>query len=296
MLFLYCALYLFITLITQVSVQYYFFPVYAHVTIIMAICFGKIKTRYLNSKRHLKFFLFFVLLSICVVNVYEIVTRFELSKFAPQLKKQLAIKGCCFYWPGGYFVPSGLKTDAAIEVDKFAMRTIFSDTHVEGGQLKSGIRLNNVPIKAIFINEDNRYGTFPLTSPESYLVYGKDVSYVGLPRLAEEIESKVPQDSKEYAYKGLAVYYVNDNWLADLIEDFKAGIIKDKVPDPYQHYFYSELTRKIVNKYENNADKIKATINGFDGPEREWMLKTKVPFRAFVGGRRVVYQKIDSNP
>ena len=115
-------------------------------------------------------------------------------------------------------------------------------------------------------------------------------------RLVDEIESTVPDNSKEYAYKGLAVYYVNDNWLADLLADFKTDIIKGKIPSSYQHYFYGELTRKILNKYKNNPNKIKETIDMFNGRERDWMLKTKITYNAIIDGRRIGYQKIDSNP
>jgi len=285
LLVLYCAIYLSITFITQVAVQYYFFPIYAHMTIILATCFCKVQTRYLNQKRYYKGILYFALLCICIVNVYEIVKHFEPRSFAPQLKKQLAIKGCCFYWPDGYYVPSGLKTDITLEVDQFALRTIFNEMPMD----------NDLPRKTVFVSKI-RNGIFPLTSPKSYLVFGEDVSYAGLTRLADEIESRVPDNSKEYAYKGLAVYYANDNWLADLLDDFKAGIIKDKIPPSYQHYFYGELTRKILNKYKNNPNKFKETIDMFNGREKEWMLKTKVTYNAFIDDRRIVYQKIVANP
>ena len=274
-----------ITLITQVAIQYYFYPIYAHMTIILATCFCKVQTKYLNQKRYYKGILYFALLCVCIVNVYDIVKHFEPRLFAPQLKKQLRIKGCCFYWPWGYFVPSGLKTEITLEVDKIAMRTRFFE-----------MRSNDKAARKIVFVSKIRKGVFPLTSPQSYLVYGKDVSYAGLAQLADEIESKVPDDSKEYAYKGLAVYYVNDNWLADLLEDFKASIIMDKIPGQYQHYFYGELARKIFNKYINNPDKIEETIDMFSGQERQWMLKTKVTNNAFIDDRRIVYQKIVSNP
>lgn len=284
-LVLYCAMYLSITFITQVSNQYYFFPVYAHMTIILATCFCKVQTRYLNQKRYYKGMLYSALLCICIVNIYEIVKDFEPRSFAPQLKKQFAIKGCCFYWPFGYFVPSGLKTDITLEVDQFALRNSFAEMRMD----------NDLPRKTVFVSKI-RNGIFPLTSPKSYLVFGKDVSYAGLTRLVDEIESTVPDNSKEYAYKGLAVYYVNDNWLADLLADFKTDIIKGKIPSSYQHYFYGELTRKILNKYKNNPNKIKETIDMFNGRERDWMLKTKITYNAIIDGRRIGYQKIDSNP
>jgi len=49
------------------------------------------------------------------------------------------------------------------------------------------------------------------------------------------------------------------------------------------------LTRKIFNKYENNPDKIKETIDRFSRKERQWMLDTRVLFRAIVDGRRISY-------
>lgn len=283
-LMMYCALYLLIAIVTQVGIQYYLFPIYAHMIIIMAACCGKMRAKYLSHKRNYNFLFIIIMFGICAVNVYRIARHFEPEKFIPQLKKQLAIKGCCFYWPWGYLAPAGLKTDITFEVEKIASQTVFKMKIV-----------GNVPIKTIFVSKRRR-GEFPLKSPQSYIVYGKDISFTGLTQLVGEIESRAPADGKDYAYKGLAVYYINDNWLADLLEEFKAGIIKDLIPGPYQHYFYGELTRKIKNKYKNNPDKVKKTIGMFNGRERDWMLKTKIIYNTFTDGRRIVYQKIDSNP
>jgi len=152
-------------------------------------------------------------------------------------------------------------------VESFATKTTFSERPLD----------NRVPRKTIFINSD-RKGIFPLVLPKTYLVYGKDVSYAGLETLASEIESKAPPDSKENAYKGLAVFYINDNWLSDLISDFKQNIVEDNIPGPYQHFFYSELTRKISNKYRNNPKKIKEIIDIFSGQKKDWMIDTQMPF------------------
>ncbi len=264
---LYCILYVFIALLTRVVLQYYFFSILPHMSIIFAACLSKLEKKYLRKNRFFDLLFYFSLIACCTINVYEIVRHFDLTMLRPQLKKQLAANGCCFYWPGAYFPPAGLKTEITREVERIATKTFFEEFTLRPG----------IPKKAIFKSKTSE-GVFPLTSPQSYFVYGKDVSYVGLSRLADEIESRVSQNDKECAYKGLAVYYVNDNWLDDLLADFKAGIVEENIPPPYQCYFYRELTRKLFNRYRDNPNKLKEIISCFSTSKRYCMLKTEFIF------------------
>jgi len=260
---LYCSLYILAALMSKVALQYYFFSLIPHMSIIFAACFAKLQTKYFSKKNLYKQVFYAVFIVCCLANVYEIVKQFNWTAFPSQLNKQLTAKGCCFYWPLGYYRPYGLKTRITKEVEIFAASTQF--------QL---IDLGTIVPKKIIFNSKIRNAAFPLTSPNSYLIYGKDASYVGLSRIASEIESSVPQIAKEYAYKGLAVYYVNDNWMDDLIDDFKAGVIEENIPPSYQRYFYSELVRKIYNRYRNSPRNLKETINSFTGLQKQWMLET----------------------
>jgi len=260
----YCTLYILTALISKVALQYYFFSIVPQMSIIFAACLAKVQAKYFSKKPLYRYLFFTALIACCLGNVYEIVKQFKLASFSSQLNKQITAKGCCFYWPLEYFRPYGMKTAITKEVEIIAAKTLFREITL----------LPFVSTKTIFISKF-REGIFPLTSPYLYLVYGKDVSYVGLSKIAKEIESRAPQIAKEYAYKGLAVYYVNDNWLDDLIEDFKAGVIEENIPPPYQRYFYGELTRKIFNKHKDSPKTLKKIINSFSGLQKQWMLETK---------------------
>ncbi len=192
----------------------------------------------------------FSLFFICFLNVYDIVRHFDFKNSVPQLRKQLAINGCCYYWPYRYFWPDGIKSDFALQVEDFGVKTHFVEDVIN----------ESVPQKRIYIS-GTRTGVFSLLTPLSYTVYGKDVSFVGLEQLAGEIHKRVPDEAKQYAYMGLAVYYVNDNWLRDLLNDFRTGLIDKNIPKEFQRYFYISLAAKIFSKYYGNKFKIDNTIN-----------------------------------
>ena len=251
---LYCIAYISIALGIRVAVQYYFFPIFAHMTIIIAVCFYEVLTRYFKQKRYYRAFFYFALFYCCFVNVYEIVQNFDYKNTVSSLKKQLKINGCCFYWGWGvkYFFPIETKTSTAQEVEVAASKIYFEE---------SGNWMDiTSPLKTTFISK-SRTAFFLLDSPESYLCYGMDVSFKGLEKLAIEIKAYIPKEHQEKAFKGLAVFYVNDNWLKDLIDSFRAGIIEEYIPREYRHYFYEELKQKIVWRYEDKPQKLKKIID-----------------------------------
>ena len=116
-------------------------------------------------------------------------------------------------------------------------------------------------------------GWLPSDTKETYLLYARDVSYVGMDRILQEID-KMDAEAKEYAYRGLAVYYTNDNWLKDLISEYRLGIIERKIPAEYRLFFYEEIARKIFNYYRGESPQIKRIINKFDAHQRELIAKT----------------------
>lgn len=254
---LYCFSYIFMALVIRVAVQYYFFPIFAHMTIIMAVCFYEVQNKYFKQKKYYRAFFYLALFYCCFVNVNGIVRNFDYKNIVPSLKKQLKINGCCFYWGWRvqYYFPIEAKTSTALEV-KVATSSIYFKESSHGLDINS-------PLKTIFISK-SRNAFFLLNSPESYLCYGIDVSFEGLEKLAIEIKSYVPKEHQEKAFKGLAVFYVNDNWLRDLIGSFKAGIIEKYIPKEHQHYFYEELKQKIANRYKSKPQKIEEIINSIN--------------------------------
>ena len=255
----YAFVFLFITFAKKGSVEYYFHPVLVPTTIILAIFIRSVQMKWF-SRKYLQRCFYAALFLICFLNIYEIVRHFDFKNSIPQLRKQLNINGCCYYWPDGYCWPAGIKSDFACEVEEFGMKTSFVERNFD----------ESVPQKKIYISS-TRTAVFPLLTPLSYMVYGKDVSFVGLEKLAEEIRKKAPENAKQYAYMSLAVYYVNDNWLKDLLNDFKTGLIDNNIPDEFQKYFYVSLAAKISSQYYGNNSRIDKTIDMLGDEQKKWM-------------------------
>ncbi len=253
-----------ITFIFKGSNEYYFHPLLVPIAIILSVIFYNVQTKFF-VKIYSKVVFYIVLFVVCFSNLYPIIRNFDFKHTIPRLKKQLNINGCCFYWPGPYMPPGGLKSDLTNKVETLAAETSFEE----------GLADESLPQKKIYIN-DIRTGRYVLSSLQSYMVFGKDVSFAGLGKLAKEVKMSVPEGAKLFAYEGLAVYYINDNWLKCLLKDFKAGIIEDDIPQEYQRYFYMELARKIHSRYQGNQAKINKVLGMFEGKQKEWMLKTKL--------------------
>jgi hypothetical protein len=261
---LYTFSFMLIAFIFKGSVEYYFHPLLVPVTIILSVVFYNIQTR-LFVKNYSKVVFYTVLCFICFSNLYAIIRHFDLKHLMPRLKKQLSINGCCFYWPSSYSPPGGLKSDLTLKVEALATETYFGENLPD----------ESAPKKKIYIS-DIRRGEYILASPESYVIFGKDVSFTGLETLAKEIKMSVPEEARPFAYGGLAVYYINDNWLRDLLKKFKAGIIEKNIPEEYQRYFYMELARKICSRYQGHQVKIDKLFGVFEGKQKEWMLNTQL--------------------
>ena len=258
------------------SLEYYFHPLLVPTTIVLAVFIYNVQIKWF-SRVYLQRCFYVVLFFICFLNIYEIARHFDFEKAIPQLRKQLNINGCCYYWPWGYFQPAGFKSNFAREVEAFGIKTRFVD-YADYNIYKSVPAINeSVPQKKIYIS-GARTGVFPLLTPLSYTVYGKDVSFAGLEQLAKEIHEKVPDEAKQYAYMGLAVYYVNDNWLKDLLNDFKKGLIDKNIPEEFQQYFYVSLAAKIFSQYHENKSKIDKTIDRLGDKQKKRMLDYLVSY------------------
>jgi len=252
------------------SLEYYFHPLLVPTTIVLAVFIYNVQIKWF-SRVYLQRCFYAVLFFICFLNIYEIARHFDFENSIPRLRKQLNINGCCYYWPNEYFRPDGFKSNFAIEVEAFGGITNFVDYN-DYNIYKSVPAINkSVPQKKIYIS-GTRTGVFPLSTPLSYTVYGKDVSFAGLEQLAKEIHEKVPDEAKQYAYMGLAVYYVNDNWLKDLLDDFKTGLIDKNIPEEFQQYFYVSLAAKIFSQYYRNKSKIDKTIDMLGDKQKKRML------------------------
>ncbi len=226
-----------------------------------------------------------VVLLLCASNAYEVIRRFEPRAFGRRLRIQLSRNGCCFYWPWGYFCPDGPKTDVGRTVEAIAARTRFQEISLPPGVLG----------KTIFVSA-TRHPVAALGPPASYLIYGKDVSFAGLEALAAQIENELPEDMREFAYQGLAVYYTNDNWLNDLLEDFGQGVIRDHIPEQHRWYFYNELARKLTHVYRDRPERILAAIARFDETERELLmqLRSALPSRTQASATGSPFGPVDS--
>jgi tetratricopeptide (TPR) repeat protein len=265
---LYCACGIFITLIAKVTVLYYFYPLFAQICIVTAVFFDELRRRYFAGRRFSKVIFYSILFFCCFANVYGIARGFDLKTVAARFEKQLNINGCCYYWPWSYFAPGGFKTKVGAEVETIATKTYFTSHPID----------ESIRQKRIYIT-DTRSSGFVLSSVRSYMVFGKDVSFAGLEQLAEEIRKEVPEEAQLYAYKGLAVYYVNDNRLKVLLKDFRAGVIEKNIPGAFQSYFYKELSRKIYSRYHKDEAKSGAISNMFEDKQRAWMLETSFVYR-----------------
>ncbi len=266
----YVFVFMFIVFTKKGSLEYYFHPLLVPTTIVLAIFIYNVQKKWF-SRVYLQRCFYAVLFLVCFSSIYEIVKHFDFNNSVPQLRKQLSINGCCYYWPHGYFPPAGAKSDFANVVEDVAIKTDFVDYSDYNIYKSVPVIDKSIPQKKIYISR-TRTGVFLLGTPLSYTVYGKDVSFVGLGQLAKEIREKVPDRAKQYAYMGLAVYYVNDNWLKDLLKDFKSGLIDGSIPDEFQRYFYVSLAAKIFSKYHGNKSKIDKTIDMLGDKQKKQML------------------------
>jgi len=250
----------------RTMINYYFFVALlpAYILTADALCFLLQKC----TKRIHKYLFWGLIVSLSLVNTFEIASHMNFSRSSELFQKQLNRNGCGFFCPGDYRFYNGYYTKVGLEV-----RKEYSKNYTKRALPHHLIPYGN--FVNIFL--ENKYAPvfiFPLKERTDYLFYGMTVSYLGLEVVAHRVEREVPEKFKDAVYKGLAFFYSTDNWFKDILEKYKNGTIQHLIPREFQIYFYEELGRKLFQRYNGQLEELQRQVDSFNAEEKKWIQNT----------------------
>ena len=268
-------------IINKAGAMRYYHPLYVPLFIWFAVFFEEL----IEKSRYIIFRLLIILsvIYLCVISIRDISIHFDSS----QVKAHYTAfeRGRGFNDYRLYVSPFPIKnwTENAKEVweqleDKDIMQ------FGAGAYLDNQAYFDQPKVKELWkiirFTPASRYALMQMNSREDYLLYGIDVAYLGLDLLVQDINERVRSDYLEYVYRGLAVFYMNEYWMRDILSDFKSGKIDQLIPFSYQKYFYDELARKLVDRYDE-VKQIKKKIQGLSLEKIEEAFNRNFPEKGF---------------
>ena len=275
----YISLYIVLWLLypARIKPEHYLYPLYPFLFIAIGICVDKV-LKYKNRLFNFIKYPLIIIFALCLILIgFSNFRSYALDENIKSIKDIFKVKGYSLEFTSRFY-----NTFSAIDSTWGRFYSIYNKIQYP----------NKYVIKDDYSAMDTLENKY---HPYLYLMFGINIGD-GIGRdLDSSINAQISKHIKNsfnrhYMYEGIALSITN-RLFKDVMKIFRSGSVDLNIPNEYRHYFYTELGRRIGERYKGRAKDVEALINDFNERWRPYIYRG---FIASLGDRESRSSIIDS--